>query len=92
MIPLLTVIELISYVARAFSLGIRLFANIVAGHSLLHILAGFTYQFTLSNAFFLFKFIPVAIIAVFVGLEVAIAFLQAYVFVVLTASYLKDVA
>ena len=92
LIPLLTVIELISYVARAFSLGIRLFANIVAGHSLLHILAGFTYQFTLSNAFFLFKFIPVAIIAVFVGLEVAIAFLQAYVFVVLTASYLKDVA
>lgn len=77
--------------ARAFSLGIRLFSNIVAGHSLLHILGGFAYKFSLGNSFFLFKFIPIIAIAILVMLEIAIGFLQAYVFMVLTASYIKDV-
>lgn len=91
LIPLLTAIEFISYIARAFSLGIRLFANILSGHALLHILAGFTYKFVISDAFFILKFAPIIFIAVLLSLEIAIAFLQAYVFTVLTASYLKDV-
>jgi len=91
LIPLLTTIELISYIARAFSLGIRLFANVLSGHALLHILAGFSYKFMLSNTFFLFKLLPVLFISILLGLEIVIAFLQAYVFTILTASYLKDV-
>lgn len=91
LIPLLTSIELISYLARALSLGIRLFANIVAGHCLLHILAGFSWKFVTGNAFFLLKLLPFFIISIFIGLELVIGFLQAYVFICLTSSYIKDV-
>ena len=92
LIPLLTSIELISYIARAFSLGIRLFANILSGHALLHILAGFTYKWIISDGgLIIIKFAPIIFIAVLLSLEIAISFLQAYVFTVLTASYLKDV-
>ena len=91
LIPLLVLIELISYVARAFSLGIRLFSNITSGHSLLHILGGFSYKILGSGTWIVFKIIPVLCISVLMGLEIAIGFLQAYVFVVLVASYLKDI-
>lgn len=94
LIPLLSIIELVSYIARAFSLGIRLFSNIVAGHSLMHIIGGFAYKFIQSKSspiFFLFKLLPILIISILLGLEIVISFLQAYVFTVITASYIKDI-
>lgn len=91
LLPLLVLIEFISYLARNISLGLRLAANILSGHMLLNILAGFTYNI-MSSGFFLFFFglIPLAFIVAFSGLELGIAFVQAQVFVVLTSSYIKD--
>jgi len=91
LLPLLVVIELISYLARNISLGLRLAANIVSGHMLLNILAGFTYNIMTSGVvFFFLGLIPLAFIVAISGLELAIAFIQAQVFVVLASSYIKD--
>jgi F-type H+-transporting ATPase subunit a len=91
LLPLLVLIEFISYLARAVSLGLRLAANIVSGHMLLHILAGFTYNIMTSGfIFFFLGLMPLAFIIAFCGLELGIAFIQAQVFVVLTSSYIKD--
>ena len=91
LVPLLVLIELISYFARAFSLGVRLFANIVAGHTLLKILSGFLYPALTSGVLMLFvTLLPLAIFIALVGLEIAVSLIQAYVFTILTCSYLKD--
>jgi F-type H+-transporting ATPase subunit a len=91
LLPLLVLIEFISYLARNISLGLRLAANILSGHMLLNILAGFTYNIMTSGFIYLFVgLIPLAFIIAFSGLELGIAFIQAQVFVVLTASYIKD--
>lgn len=91
LLPLLVLIEFISYLARAVSLGLRLAANILSGHMLLHILAGFTYNIMTSGfIFFFLGLMPLAFIIAFCGLELGIAFIQAQVFVVLTSSYIKD--
>jgi F-type H+-transporting ATPase subunit a len=91
LLPLLVMIEFISYLARNISLGLRLAANITAGHMLLNILAGFTYNIITSGIIFFFLgLIPLAFIIAFSGLELGIAFIQAQVFVVLTSSYIKD--
>jgi len=91
LLPLLVVIEFISYLARNISLGLRLAANILSGHMLLNILAGFTYNIMTSGIIFFFLgLIPLAFIIAFSGLELGIAFIQAQVFVVLTSSYIKD--
>jgi len=89
--PLLVVIELISYIFRPISLGVRLFANITAGHSLLAIIAGFAWSIgTCGSLFAIVSVIPVIVIVAIFGLELAVAFLQAYVFGVLLCIYLKD--
>lgn len=91
LLPLLVLIEFISYLARNISLGLRLSANILSGHMLLSILSGFT--FNIMNSGFLFiliGLIPLMFIVAFSGLELGIAFIQAQVFVVLTCSYIKD--
>jgi F-type H+-transporting ATPase subunit a len=89
--PLLVTIETISYVARAVSLGVRLACNIIAGHSLLSILSGFIYNaLTGSPVFFLLGLAPALLFTLIVGLEVAIAVIQAMVFVILTCSYIRD--
>ena len=89
--PLLVVIELISYIFRPISLGVRLFANMTAGHSLLAIIAGFGWSIgTSGSALAVAAVIPVGVIVVIYGLELAVAFLQAYVFGVLLCIYLKD--
>ena len=89
--PLLVGIELISYIFRPISLGVRLFANITAGHSLLAIIAGFAWSIaTCGNAFAIVSLIPIIVIVAIYGLELAVAFLQAYVFAVLFCIYLKD--
>jgi len=91
LLPLLVLIEFISYLARNISLGLRLAANILSGHMLLNILAGFTYKIMTSGfIFFFLGLIPLAFIVAFSGLELGIAFIQSQVFVVLTCSYIKD--
>jgi ATP synthase subunit 6 len=88
MLPFLILIELISYVARAFSLAIRLFANLMSGHTLLFILCAFN-SIILTSNFFAFIVATILIFLIF-GLELIIAFMQAYVFTVLISVYLKD--
>lgn len=91
LLPLLVLIEFISYLSRNVSLGLRLGANILSGHMLLSILAGFTYNIMTSGfVFFFLGLIPLAFIIAFSGLELGIAFIQAQVFVVLSSSYIKD--
>lgn len=91
LLPLLVLIEFISYLARNISLGLRLAANILSGHMLLNILSGFTYN--IMNSGFLYFFVallPLSFIIAFSGLELGIAFIQAQVFVVLSCSYTRD--
>jgi F-type H+-transporting ATPase subunit a len=91
LVPLLVLIELVSYFARAVSLGLRLFANLTAGHTLLAILASFLYKlFSTSLLIFFVTLIPFIIFVGIIGLEVAVSFIQAYVLVLLVSSYIKD--
>jgi F-type H+-transporting ATPase subunit a len=91
LLPALVLIEFISYLAKNISLGLRLAANILAGHMLLNILSGFTYNIMTSGIIFFFLgLLPLAFIIAFSSLELAIAFIQAQVFVVLSCSYIKD--
>lgn len=89
--PLLVIIELISYFARAISLAVRLFANMMAGHTLLKIISTFGWKMILAGGFLsVAGLVPITILFLLTGLEIAIAILQAYVFTVLTCSYLND--
>jgi len=91
LVPLLVLIETISYTARALSLGVRLFANMLAGHTLLAILSGFLGKLLVSGPVVaLVCLLPGAIFVALVGLEVAVSFIQAYVFLVLAYSYLEE--
>jgi F-type H+-transporting ATPase subunit a len=91
LVPLLVLIEFVSYLARNVSLGLRLAANILSGHMLLNILSGFTFNIMKIGLFyFILGLLPLSFIIAFSGLELAIAFIQAQVFVVLTCSYIKD--
>src|ERR1700684_4534549 len=91
LVPLLVLIELVSYIARAGSLGVRLFSNIVAGHTLMKILSTFLYQlFSGSILIAIFTLIPFAIFTALVGLELAVSFIQSFVFCLLVSSYIKD--
>ena len=91
LLPLLVLIELVSYVARAASLGLRLFANLVAGHTLMKILATFLYKlFSASLLVAVLTLIPFVLFLAIMTLELAINFIQAYVFTILTCSYIKD--
>lgn len=85
--PLIVFIELVSYVFRVLSLSIRLFANLMSGHTLLKILSTFAWA---SVSFWGLFIIPIGIICLITGLEVAIAFLQAYIFSVLLCIYIND--
>ena len=91
LLPLLVLIEFISYLARNVSLGLRLAANVLSGHMLLNILGGFTFNI-MSNGliYFFLGLMPLLFIIAFSGLEIGIAFIQAQVFVVLSSSYIKD--
>ena len=89
--PFLVVIEMISYFFRAISLGVRLFANMLSGHCLVKILAGFGFTMLTMGGSMVYAAIPlmVVVIAVFF-LEIGVACLQAYVFCILTCIYFKD--
>jgi len=89
--PLLVMIELVSYGFRVISLALRLFANMMSGHCLLKILAGFAWtMLSAGGILMVLHLLPLIVIFAIVGLELAIAFLQAYVFTVLLAIYLND--
>ena len=91
LVPLLVLIELVSYGARAGSLGIRLFANIVAGHTLLKILSTFLYKLFSGNLVVaVLTLIPFGIFIGLVGLELAVSFIQSFVLTLLVCSYLRD--
>jgi F-type H+-transporting ATPase subunit a len=91
LLPLIVVIEVVSYLIRTFSLSLRLFANMMAGHTLLHILVSFVLAFINQKSILsIFAILPYALVF-FIGiLEFGIAFLQAYVFVILLSIYLND--
>ena len=89
--PLLVVIELLSYVARAVSLGVRLAANITSGHILLAIIASFGWTMLLAGGLLaIAAVIPVGVLLFLMALEIAVGLVQAYVFTLLTAIYLND--
>jgi F-type H+-transporting ATPase subunit a len=91
--PFLTIVEIISYLARAISLGVRIFANMLAGHSLIHILADLTETCIISFnhvSFKIFGIFPAIILIFIIFIEFGICFLQALVFVILTAIYLNE--
>jgi F0F1-type ATP synthase membrane subunit a len=81
-----------SYIVRAFSLAVRLFANMMSGHTLLKIMAGFSFQiFAIGGiAGIIGAGIPVILVFLITGLELGIACLQAYVFTILSIMYLND--
>lgn len=88
---LLVPIELISYIFRVVALSVRLFANMMAGHTLLKILASFAWKMlTVGGIFLIVQLFPLTIIVAITGLELAIAFLQAYVWTTLSCLYLSD--
>jgi F-type H+-transporting ATPase subunit a len=84
MYPLLIPIEVISYLSRPISLSVRLFANMLAGHTLLKVIAGFVWTLGV------FGILPLAFVVALTGLEILIACLQAYVFTILTCLYIND--
>ncbi len=82
--PLMIPIEIISYLSRPISLAVRLFANMTAGHTMLKVFAGFVPVLGAAGI------LPLAFVTALTGLEILIAFLQAYVFTVLTCLYISD--
>ncbi len=84
MAPLIIPIEILSYFTRPVSLSLRLFANMTAGHTMLGVFAGFVALLGV------FGVVPLLLVAALTGLELIIAFLQAYVFTILTCVYLND--
>ena len=89
LLPLMIPIEIISYFIRPFSLSIRLFANMVAGHVMLFVLGTFVVPLGLAGLY-ISGLVPIAAITAIIGLEFLIACLQAYVFAILTCIYLND--
>jgi F-type H+-transporting ATPase subunit a len=82
--PLIIPIEIISYLSRPLSLSVRLFANMLAGHALLKVLAGFVPLLGIAGI------APLLVVFALVGLEFLVAFVQAYVFTILTCVYIND--
>ncbi len=85
LLPLIVVIEIISYFTRPISLSVRLFANMMAGHTMLAVFGSFVVGLGLIGGW-----VPFIFMVLLMGLEVLIAFLQAYVFAVLSCIYLND--
>jgi F-type H+-transporting ATPase subunit a len=85
LVPLMVAIEVISYLTRPISLSVRLFANMLAGHTMLKIFGGFVIGLGIIGGW-----APLVFIVALIGLEFLIAFLQAFVFAILTCLYLND--
>lgn len=88
---LLVPIEFISYIAKPISLGVRLFINLMAGHSLLKVIIGFSWSMLLlENLTSIGLLIPMIILIILFGLEFGVALIQTYVFIILTCIYIQD--
>lgn len=87
--PILVPIEIMSYLTRPLSLSVRLFANMVAGHTMLKIFAGFVVAL-IGTSFFPVALVSLTMNVCITGFEILIALLQAYVFTILTCIYLND--
>lgn len=87
-IPLIFFIEILSYLIRVISLSVRLMANLMSGHFLLKIIANFGLKYSLS--FPILLFIPIAFLFAIYLLEIGVAIIQAYVFTLLTTTYIRD--
>ena len=85
LLPIITIIEIISYLSRPISLSVRLFANMMAGHTMLKVFGGFVISLGLIGGW-----LPLSFSVALTGLEILVAFLQAYVFAILTCIYLND--
>jgi len=85
LMPLMIVIEVISYLSRPISLSVRLFANMMAGHAMLKVFGGFVVALGAA-----FGWVPLALMVGLTGLEFLVAFLQAFVFAMLSCIYLSD--
>lgn len=91
LIPILVPIEIISFLTRPVSLSVRLFANMLAGHTMLKVFAGFVVSIgSKGGVFFLAAAVPLAGAVALMGLEFLVAFLQAFIFSILTCIYLND--
>ncbi len=91
LLPLVTLIEIISFLSRPISLSVRLFANMLAGHITLKVFAGFVVSLSAFGAAGVAgSILPLAMAVALTALEFLVAFLQAYVFAVLTCMYLND--
>jgi ATP synthase subunit 6 len=88
---LLVPIELISYIFKPVSLSIRLFANMMAGHTLLKVIAGFAWTLSAcSGILFLIHYVPLLILIPLFVLELGVALIQSFVFIILICIYLND--
>jgi F-type H+-transporting ATPase subunit a len=85
LLPLIVVIEIISYLSRPVSLSVRLFANMMAGHTMMKVFGGFVVSLGILGGW-----LPLSFSVALTGLEILVAFLQAYVFAILTCIYLND--
>ena len=85
LLPLIVVIEIISYLSRPISLSVRLFANMMAGHTMMKVFGGFVISLGVVGGW-----LPLSFSVALTGLEILVAFLQAYVFAILTCIYLND--
>lgn len=91
LVPLVVLIEVVSFLSRPISLSVRLFANMLAGHITLKVFAGFVTSLAAFGAAGVFgAILPLAMTVAITALEILVAFLQAYVFAVLTCMYLND--
>jgi len=91
LVPLLVPIELVSYIFRVISLPVRLFANLMAGHTLLKVIAGFAWaMINLGGIMVAVHLIPLVLLVMLVGLELGVAIIQSYVFTILTCMYIND--
>jgi len=81
----------ISYIAKPISLGVRLFINLMAGHSLLKVIVGFAWSMLLfENVQAISFLLPLFILVLLMGLELAVALIQTYVFITLTCIYINE--
>jgi F-type H+-transporting ATPase subunit a len=91
LLPLMVIIEVISYLSRIISLSVRLFANMMAGHVMLEVFAGFVVMLGAAGGIFLLPAgLSLGVNIVLIGFELLVASLQAYVFAILTCIYLHD--
>jgi len=88
---LLVPIEVVSFLFKPLSLSVRLFANIIAGHTLLKVICGFAWIIIIKGGYFFgLHFFPLLVLVFLIGLELGVALIQAYVFTILLCIYLRE--